>query len=118
MRRLRERIKHIHSGEVYIFNSVEESIRGRTAVRYVLKGETMGTNYGFECDDPDCTYVTQNEDDHIITPAGNYLCIPCAKKRGFIEQCDEDCLTHHPTCDGFCDHLEGHINACMIKENK
>lgn len=39
-------------------------------------------NYGFYCDEPDCTYITQNEDDHIITDDGDYLCLQCAEKRG------------------------------------
>jgi len=38
----------------------------------------MGANYGFECDR--CDYVTQSEDDHIITREGEYLCIPCFDK--------------------------------------
>ena len=29
------------------------------------------------------------------------------------KECDEDCAVHAPDCDGYCDHLEGHINACM-----
>ena len=37
------------------------------------------TNYGFQCDD--CTYITQREDDHIITTEGDYVCLPCHKKR-------------------------------------
>ena len=37
------------------------------------------TNYGFECDE--CPYITQSEDDHIVTEDGAYLCIPCSKKR-------------------------------------
>jgi len=38
----------------------------------------MGANYGFECDE--CDYVTQSEDDHIITKEGAYLCVPCYEK--------------------------------------
>ena len=38
----------------------------------------MGANYGFECDR--CDYVTQSENDHIITKEGEYLCIPCYEK--------------------------------------
>lgn len=30
--------------------------------------------------------------------------------------CDENCLTHAKGCDGFCDHLAGHINACCSPE--
>ena len=38
----------------------------------------MGANYGFECDR--CDYVTQSENDHIITKEGEYLCVPCYEK--------------------------------------
>lgn len=44
----------------------------------------MGTNYGFECDQ--CDYVTQSEDDHIITNDGEYLCLKCAKKHQPIDR--------------------------------
>jgi len=43
---------------------------------------TNCTNYGFECDEPDCNYITQSEDDHIVTKDGELLCLECAKKRG------------------------------------
>jgi hypothetical protein len=36
----------------------------------------MGTNYGFQCDN--CEYVTQNEDDHVVTDDGGYFCLPCS----------------------------------------
>lgn len=37
------------------------------------------TNYGFQCDR--CEYITQSEDDHIITDDGEYLCLECNEKR-------------------------------------
>ena len=33
---------------------------------------------GFECDN--CYYITQTEDDHIVTDDGRVLCVGCAKK--------------------------------------
>lgn len=29
------------------------------------------------------------------------------------ELCDDRCLNHAPGCDGYCDHLAGHKNACL-----
>lgn len=29
--------------------------------------------------------------------------------------CDERCAVHAATCDGFCDHLSGHRNACLLE---
>lgn len=29
-----------------------------------------------------------------------------------IEECDDGCCVHAPDCDGGCDHLPGHRNAC------
>jgi len=40
-------------------------------------------NYGFECDD--CNYITQSEDDHIVTEEGDYLCLKCVQRR-YIEK--------------------------------
>ena len=58
---------------------------------YVVYGKPMPSksavlpntcaNYGFYCDEPDCDYITQNEDDHIVTDEGDYICLECAKKR-------------------------------------
>jgi len=31
-------------------------------------------------------------------------------------ECDDGCLQHAEGCDGYCDHLEGHVNACMVKD--
>lgn len=45
----------------------------------------VSVNYGFECDEPDCNYLTQNEDDHIITDDGDYLCLECARKKGLLD---------------------------------
>lgn len=30
-----------------------------------------------------------------------------------IEECGDACCVHAPGCDGNCDHLQGHRNACM-----
>jgi hypothetical protein len=29
------------------------------------------------------------------------------------DACGDQCVDHAPGCDGFCDHLEGHVNACL-----
>ncbi|HUW47333.1 MAG TPA: hypothetical protein VMW36_01145 [Patescibacteria group bacterium] len=29
------------------------------------------------------------------------------------EECNDNCLVHHKNCDGNCDHLLGHRNACI-----
>jgi len=41
------------------------------------------TNYGFQCDQ--CDYVTQSEDDHIVTEDGEYLCLMCQNKKHYRE---------------------------------
>lgn len=30
--------------------------------------------------------------------------------------CDENCAKHKEGCDGYCDHLPEHINACLVVE--
>ena len=35
---------------------------------------------------------------------------------GTLDKCNESCLVHAPECDGNCDHLSGHINACMVDD--
>jgi len=36
---------------------------------------------GHKCDGSNCGFVTQSEDDHIITDDGDLLCLVCAEKR-------------------------------------
>jgi hypothetical protein len=31
-------------------------------------------------------------------------------------ECDEGCMEHTEACDGFCDHVAGHVNMCMTEE--
>ena len=31
----------------------------------------------------------------------------------YKDECDDDCLDHSPSCDGFCDHID-HQNTCML----
>jgi len=67
----------------------------------------------------DATYLDQVEDVFLTCPA-------CTKRfrtdeicpedgKGVLDECNEVCAQHDPDCDGFCDHLEGHMNACLVQ---
>ena len=62
----------------------------------------------------DSTYIEHVDDFQTICPScGNIIdtAVVCPEN-GDEGECNEMCAQHHPNCDGFCDHLDGHTNAC------
>lgn len=63
-------------------------------------------------------------DPHTQVDAGVQLMVMTAVARDAANllpeeyggECDEGCLEHAKGCDGNCDHLEGHVNACMVED--
>lgn len=67
----------------------------------------MATEPAFLC--PECGESVVTGEDVIETSEAGEDC----HARCLEWECDETCASHLSTCDGFCDHLAGHRNACV-----
>jgi len=72
-----------------------------------------GFHYGL-----DASYLEAEGDFKVICPACKTIIntedICPEDGEGKLDECNDVCCQHDPDCDGNCDHLSGHINACMV----
>ena len=65
----------------------------------------------------DATYLDHEGDFKVICPSCKTIINTadiCPEEVGVLDQCNDICLQHDPSCDGHCDHISGHINSCFL----
>ncbi len=77
---------------------VERLLLAAKAVLSLLEGEYLDESFGGETDQ--------------LRDAIQEWDSPCE------EECGDDCLSHDPECDGYCDHSVDHINACIDPDDR
>ena len=74
-----------------------------------------GFHYGL-----DASYLEQKGDFKVICPSCKLIIntadICPEDGKGRFDECNDVCCQHAEGCDGNCDHLSGHINACMVDD--